>query len=126
MDRRELLVHVGAYYGDEPEYLWEDTPDCFILRHRENRKWYAVVMSVPGRKLGLDGDGPVDVLNVKCDPRLSGAYLCERGILPAWHMNKLHWLSVLLDGSAADETVEELLAISYGLTGKKPGKRREA
>jgi predicted DNA-binding protein (MmcQ/YjbR family) len=34
-------------------------------------------------------------------------------------MNKTHWLGVLLDGSAEDETVTELLDLSYGQTQAK-------
>lgn len=36
--------------------------------------------------------------------------------MPAYHMNKTHWLGILLDGSAADETVTELLDLSYAQT----------
>lgn len=119
MDRKELLAYTADQYGDAPEYLWEDTPDAFILRHRENRKWYALVMAVPRARLRLEGDGTVDVLNVKCGPLLGGSYRAEPGVLPAWHMNKNHWLSVLLDGTASDAVIRELLSISYELTGPK-------
>ena len=40
----------------------------------------------------------------------------DAGILPADHMNKEHWLSLLLDGTADDGDIRELLEISYDLT----------
>ena len=40
----------------------------------------------------------------------------QPGITKAWHMNKNHWLGVLLDGSAEDQTIKELLDVSYSLT----------
>ncbi len=61
-------------------------------------------------------------MDVKCGPLLSGSYLESRSVIPAYHMNKTHWLGVLLDGSAAEDTVRELLEISYDLT--KGGRRR--
>ena len=116
MDQAELARYARETWGTEAEHLFSETPETYILRHRENRKWYAVVMSVPRSKLGLEGEDPVFLLDVKCGPLLSGSYLGKPGVVPAWHMNKTHWIGVLLDGSASEETVRELLEISYRLT----------
>ena len=116
MDRETLLQYAAETFGAAPEYPWFDSPDAFVLRHETNRKWFAVGMTVRRDRLGLAGGGTVDVVNVKCDPLMSGSYLSQPGILPAYHMNKLHWLSVLLDGSAADDDVRSLLDMSFALT----------
>lgn len=76
-------------------------------------------MDVSRKKLGLSGDGSVDILNVKCDPLMIGSLLKESGILPAYHMNKANWITVLLDNSASDEHIKMLLDISYTMTLKK-------
>jgi len=115
----ELIAYVQDEYGAAPEYLWENYPDCFVFRHRGSRKWFAVILEAPRAKCGLPGDGSVALMDVKCGPLLGGSYLDAPGVVPAWHMNKTHWLGVLLDGSAPDETVRELLALSYDLTDKK-------
>ena len=122
MDQAELARYARERWGTEAEHLFPETPETYILRHRENRKWYAVVMRVPKGKLGLAGEEEVFLLDVKCGPLLSGSYMGKPGVVPAWHMNKTHWLGVLLDGSASRETVLELLEISYRLTG---GNRRK-
>ena len=122
MDQAELARYARKTWGTEAEHLFSETPETYILRHRENRKWYAVVMSVPRSKLGLEGEDPVFLLDVKCGPLLSGSYLGKPGVVPAWHMNKTHWIGVLLDSSAEEETVRELLEISYRLTA---GRRKE-
>ena len=122
MNQAELARYARETYGTEAEHLFPETPETYILRHRENRKWYAVVMRVPRSKLGLSGDEAVFLLDVKCGPLLSGSYFGKPGVVPAWHMNKTHWIGVLLDGSAEEETVRELLEISYRLTA---GKRKE-
>ena len=124
MTQTELLQYVAAAFGTVPEYPWEDTPDAFVLRHETNRKWFAVGMTVRRDRLGLGGEGVVDVVNVKCDPLMSGSYLSQPGILPAYHMNKLHWLSILLDGTAADEDIRALFETSFALTYPKPKQKR--
>jgi len=119
MNREELLQYALDTYGAEPEYLWARFPETFVLRHQANRKWFAVVMDVERRKLGLPGEGVVYVLDVKCGPLLGGSFLGSPGVVPAWHMNKSQWIGALLDGTAPDEVICRLLDISYDMTRKK-------
>lgn len=37
-------------------------------------------------------------------------------MVPAYHMNKRHWISIILDGSMSEEQVFQLIAESYALT----------
>ena len=112
----ELIEYVFQTYGVKPEYLWPDDPETFVLRHAGNRKWFGVVMEVERGKLGLPGAGKVFLLDVKTGPILGGSYLGQPGIVRAWHMNKTHWLGVLLDGSATEQTIRELLDLSFSMT----------
>ena len=66
MTPNELITYAREQYGTEPEYLWESAPNTFVLRHRGNRKWYAVVMDVRRDRLGLPGDDIVFIMDVKC------------------------------------------------------------
>jgi predicted DNA-binding protein (MmcQ/YjbR family) len=116
MGPSELIAYVRASYGAEPEYLWPDYPQTFIFRHGDNRKWFGVVMEVERAKLGLPGEGRVCLIDVKTGPILGGSYLGQPGVVKAWHMNKNHWLGVLLDGSAPERTLRELLDISFTMT----------
>ena len=116
MDPNVLAGWIRETYGAEPEYLWPDSPNAFIFRHAKNRKWFGVVMEVERSKLGLAGSGKLWLLDVKTGPLLGGSYLGQPGIVRAWHMNKSHWLGVLLDGTAPAETVRELVDLSFTLT----------
>ena len=42
----------------------------------------------------------------------------EPGIFPGWHMNKTHWLSVVLGGTVEDEKIKFMVDMSYELTKK--------
>ena len=46
------------------------------------------------------------------------------GIFPAYHMNKRHWITVLLDGTVPTETVKKLLDVSFDATNVKIKKKQ--
>ncbi len=110
-------------YSTEAEFLWTKMPSFGVLRH-PNGKWYAVVMDIPGGKIGLPGDGLVDVMNVQVDPVMSGSLRATPGIFPGYHMNKEKWITVLLDGTVDMEQIAILLDISYDIAGTKSRRKK--
>lgn len=119
VDRIEVECYIEGEYGVEPEHPWETHPMHEVFRHVDNRKWFALVMEVPAEKLGIEGGGFVDVVNLKCDPLEARALQEEPGFYPAYHMNKRLWISVLLDGSVPAERVKALIDGSFELTRAK-------
>ena len=118
INRQDIFSYAKTTYGTEPDYPWFDTNA--VLRHKDNRKWYGLVMEVGRGKLGLSDDGTVDVMNVKCDPTLAGSLRTREGYHPAYHMNKETWITIRLDGSVPWEEIKKLIDLSYDLTaGKK-------
>ena len=118
MTKDELIAYVAERFSTDAEYPWGD--ENFIFRHQGNRKWFAVAMRIAYRKLGLDCDGLVDIVDVKCGPLLMDTYRRLPGILPGYHMNKDNWITILLDGSADDELIKELFEISFDITNTLP------
>ena len=116
MTRRQLFDYVQAEYSTEPEFPWHDANA--VLRNLNNKKWYGIVMTVSYKKLGINKNELVDILNVKCESALIGSVLSSNGIHPAYHMNKQNWVSIRLDGSCEDETIRFLLERSRMLTSK--------
>lgn len=114
MNKQEVFEWVRETYGIEPDYPWNDWNA--VLRHKENKKWFALVMELEENKLGLPGDKIVDVLNVKCDPVLIGSLRQQEGFFPAYHMNKDSWISILLDGSVPADEIKNLIELSHKLT----------
>lgn len=118
INRQDLFTWVKDIYDTEPDYPWNDWNA--VLRHKENNKWYGLIMEIPATKLGLQGDRLIDVLNVKCDPILIGSFRSKPGYFPAYHMNKENWISIALDGSVPADEIKSLVSMSYDLTaGKK-------
>ena len=116
MKRSELISSIAERYGVEPEYPWPRWPEHAVFRHPENRKWFGVLMSVSSSTLGI-GDGErVDILNVKIDPDDASVLRSADFILPAYHMNKENWVSVIIEGDIDDEMLSCLLDTSFVLT----------
>ena len=116
--REEIFKYAKYKFSTIPEYLWQKFPNYAILRHSDNAKWYAVVMNVSKHKIGIDGDEEIDILDIKCDPLMIGSLLEKKGFLPAYHMNKEHWITIILDGSVSKEEIFNLLDLSFDLTKK--------
>ncbi len=117
--RKEIFAFVENEHGTLPEYLFDSMEDCAVLRHRENNKWYGVIMNISRIKLGLEGDGNIDIINLKCDPVIQSSLIMGGGVYPAYHMNKKLWISVLLDGSVEMDQIIFLIEMSYELTNIK-------
>ena len=116
MNRNELITHVAERYSVAPEYPWSRWPSYAVFRHRGNRKWFGVLMDVPAARLGLEGEGKVDVLNVKVDPDDTAALRLADFVLPAYHMNKENWVSVVIEGGVPDDMLADMLETSHRLT----------
>ena len=117
------MSYVQDRYGVEPEYLWAKYPNYAALRHPASRKWFALVMDIPRNRLGFEGEGAVDIMDVKCGPLMVGSLLAQDGFLPAYHMSKSSWISILLDDTVPDEQIYPLLELSYDSVAPKPKKR---
>lgn len=116
MTQQELTEYIFDTYSVEPDHPFKMNDASCVFRHVNNRKWFALTMNIPYRTLGINQDGNVDILNIKCDPILIGSLRGKPGIKPAYHMNKDQWITVLLDDSAEREDITALLSMSYKLT----------
>jgi predicted DNA-binding protein (MmcQ/YjbR family) len=61
----------------------------------------------------VDGEAkstqPVEVINVKVDQERIKDYLSRTGIYEAFHMNKKCWVSIILDDTLPDETIQGMI-----------------
>ena len=123
MTRQELFEYCFDAYGTSPDYPFDEDFETAVLRQGDSRKWYAIVMRVSRRKLGLDSDEVVDVVNLKLPTEMFGSFGAADGVYPAYHMNKLHWVSVLLP-DAPEDVVAFLTNVSFEATKSKIKRRK--
>lgn len=117
--RAKIEKYINKTYKPLQEHPWMDTPNHTTFKHPDNKKWFALIMDVPYEKLSIEKERIVDVINLKNIPEIIGGLRKRKGILPAYHMNKEHWISVLLDGTVEEKDICELIDISFELTRKK-------
>ena len=125
MIKQQLLEYCLNTYGTSPDYPFDEDFETAVLRHTDNRKWYAIVMRVSRCKFGIGSDEVIDVVNLKLPTEMFGSFGAADGVYPAYHMNKLHWISVLLP-DAPDDVVQFLVNVSFEATkNKRKGKTNE-
>jgi len=75
-----------------------------------------LVFKVMGKMFVLTDLESFESINLKCDPE-TGVQLREQhaSVLPGYHMNKRHWITVLMDGSIPDKLLTHWIDASYQL-----------
>lgn len=114
----KIIGYARENYGDREEYLWEKFPDNAVLRRQDTKKWYAAILTVPYKKFGIDREGSVEVIDMRMEPEELEKTVDGKIYFRGWHMNKKHWISMLLDGSAPYEEIIRRLNESYALATK--------
>ena len=115
---KALIEHVREKHQDKLEHLWERTPENAIWRRKDNRKWYAVIMAIPAKKLGFASDEIAEVADLRGNPNEIATLIDRKTYFPAWHMNKKNWYTILLDGTLPDKELFARLEDSYNLAKK--------
>jgi predicted DNA-binding protein (MmcQ/YjbR family) len=109
-----LVCYAREKYGTKLDFPFGD--GSAIARHEKSGKWYFALLKITHDKLGIDSDTPCEVVNLKLAPSVIEKVVDNRKIFPAYHMNKKHWVSVLLNGTLDDSDLFSLVDMSYDLT----------
>ncbi|MCM3537938.1 MmcQ/YjbR family DNA-binding protein [Priestia endophytica] len=110
MKNRHDAIHYCMQYNS----VFEDQPfrdkNWTLIRHNENQKVFAWI---------FEKDSHIWI-NVKGEPALNH-HLRQSydSIVPAYHLNKEHWNSIILDGTIPEKEIHEMIKTSYHLTKEK-------
>ena len=91
---RDILSFAGTEWGETPEFLWKSFPDYAVLRRKDTDKWYALVARLTADKVGGSKKDIIEVVNMRRTEGMDGPRF-----LPAYHMNKKTWTTIVLDGT---------------------------
>ena len=94
---RKIIEYINKKYSDKAEYLWEKFPNNAIFRKPESQKWYAAILTVKKKSIGLEEDGEIEVIDLKAEPERIKTIVDGTKYLPGFHMNKKHWFTIKLD-----------------------------
>ena len=112
---KEIVAYVKNKYEDELEFLWEKSPKNAVVRRKSSNKWYAVILTIPKRKIGLESDEVIEVINLHNIPKEIEKLIDYKRYFPAYHMNKKHWCTICLDGTIELKEIYKKIDISYEL-----------
>lgn len=111
-----VLKYAKDRYSTDAEYLWNKFPDNAVLRRADNKKWYAALLTVEKKKLGSEGEGTVEVIDLRGEPSEIDALVDGKTYFRGYHMNKEHWYTICLNNSVSDEELMQRIDKSYSLT----------
>lgn len=114
-EAKQIITYIEKKYADKLEYLWPKFPNNAISRRKDNKKWYLAILTVKKNKFGFVTDEMVEVLDLRSQPKDIPYLLKTENIYPGYHMNKKHWITILLDGSMPVEEIFERIDKSYDL-----------
>lgn len=112
---KAIINHIRNTYADELEFLWQKFPENAVIRRKDNKKWYAAILTVSRRKLGLNSDEKVEILDLRMKPEDIENTVDGAKYFPGYHMNKKHWITVCLDGTVSLDEICKRINESYNL-----------
>lgn len=115
---KQIIEYVREVYGDELEYLWQKFPDNAVWRRKDNKKWYGAILTVSLRKLGLNSDEMVEIIDLRYHPDKLEKLVDGKTYFPGWHMNKKNWYTIILNETVTTEEIFRLIDKSYQLADK--------
>ena len=112
---KEIIDYINNKYGDKLEFLWEKSPKNAVVRRKSTKKWYAAILTISKRKIGLNSDELVEIINLHNSQEEIEKLIDNKKYFPAYHMNKKHWCTICLDGTVELKEIYKLIDISYEL-----------
>lgn len=112
---KQVIAYMKSKYGTEAEFLWAKSPRNAVFRRDDNKKWYAALLSVQREKLGLPGDGMIEIIDLRIPMAQLETLIDGRRYLPGYHMNKQHWVTICLDEMVDIGEIEARIDHSFAL-----------
>lgn len=109
---KAAMEWIRERYGVSPEFLWEKSPSYAVFRYGKAKKWFGVLMKLNRNKFFPTESGSVEVLNLKATPERVKRLVDGIHIFPAFHMNKKHWYTLILEKTSREE-IADLMEESF-------------
>lgn len=115
---KQIIKYVKEKYNDELEFLWIKFSKYAIFRHKENKKWYALLVALEENKLGIVGDKIVDIIVLKNKRENIINLIDNEKYFAGYHMNKRNWFTIKLDDSIPIKEIYDFIDESYNISNK--------
>ena len=109
-----IINYIRKKYQRELEFLWNDKNA--IVRNTNNNKWFILFMIISKNKLGDFENKNVEIINLKYPTDRIDNLIDNKYIFKGFHMNKKHWITIVLDEKLETAELLKLIDISYILS----------
>ena len=100
MNKEEIIKYCLTLENTYKDCPFPDDFESVTMKHLKNKKWFALIMNVNNKLY----------LNVKTDPNYSDILRNTYDyVIPAYHMNKEHWNTIIIDEKVDEDLVKELI-----------------
>lgn len=113
---KAIIKYVKEKYNDDLEYLWKKFPTNAVWRNKQNNKWYGALLVVSKRKLEINSDEIIDIIDLRYQKEKIKSLIDNDSIFSGYHMNKDSWITIKLDGSINTEEIFKLIDNSYNVS----------
>lgn len=114
----EVILYIKEKYGSELEFLWPKFPNNAIWRRNDNNKWYGALLTVSANKLNLESDEVIEILDLRAESQRISEIVDNEKIFQGYHMNKNHWITIILNNSLPNDALFALIDKSFDLAKK--------
>ena len=109
INREEVIGYCMTFAYAYEDYPFDDA-NWTVMRRSDTKRGFTWIFERQGHIW----------VNLKADPAYADFWKnVYSSVLPAYHMNKTHWISVILDGSVPEAELMGMIADSYALCAKK-------
>lgn len=117
-----IMEKILQKYDVSPDFPWakgkyKKYKDYGVFRHKDTKKWFALIMDVSWHSLLKNNNFEmVDIIDLKVE---FVEYFKNKGIYPAYHMDKENWVSITLDETLEDDVITNIIDLSFNVTNEK-------
>ena len=107
--RREVIDFCLSLKGTYEDYPFNDF-NWTVMRCEKNKRMFAAIFERQGKIW----------INVKCEPGLAEFWRnTYEAVIPAYHMNKKHWNSIITEGSVPENEIKNMIRDSFEIVNRK-------
>ncbi len=113
--KKHITAYISHIFAVKPIYPFTRYPNYYTFKTKENDKWFALIMDVPAEKLKLGQKELLAIINLKARLERIQCLVNNTTILPAYHMHKKSWITIVLNKNTNIQQLQNLIVESYAL-----------
>lgn len=112
--KREIVEFITKTFAVKENFPWAKHPNYCTFKTKIG-KWFVLILDIPAKKLNIGDEEMISIINLKGVPEKIQLLIDYKRFFPTYHMNKINWLTIILNKDTSLEQLKELIVESYHL-----------